>query len=65
MCTGVGVGPTVWDSEYLWHKVLYTAHSFAYMAVYDLEIKLYSLVFFDAFRFCMNFVFLGYITSRK
>ena len=30
----------VWDGGYMWYKVLYIVHSFVYMAVYNLEIKL-------------------------
>ena len=30
---------TVWEGGYLWYKVLYTAKSFVYLAVHDLEIK--------------------------
>ena len=40
MCPGGGFDSTVWDSEYLWYKVLNTADSFVYMAKYDPEIKI-------------------------
>ena len=33
------------------YRVLYNAHSFVYMVIYDLEIQLSSLVFFSVFDF--------------
>ena len=49
MCPGVDFDPTVWDGAYLWYKVSYNAaDSYVYIALYNLEIKLLSLVFFSA-----------------
>ena len=31
---------TAWEGRYLWYKVLYAAHSYVYMAVWDMEMKL-------------------------
>ena len=35
--------PDVSDGGYLWYKVLHTAYSFVYVAVYDLEITVVDL----------------------
>ena len=48
--------PTVWDGGYLWHKVLYTAHGFVYMAINDLEIPIFRL--FQCFYICFSNVHL-------
>ena len=45
----------VCDGGYLWYKVLYYAHSFDYMAIYDFKIKI-ILVFFSVCEICGDFL---------
>ena len=66
MCHEVGFIPTVWaDGGYSWYKVLYTADSFVYMAMYDLGIEP-CLSFSVPFFLNAYYIFLVkfYITSN-
>ena len=48
---------TFYSGGYLWYNMLYNAHSFAYLAMYAVEISVFSLFTLWATQLQMNLIF--------